>query len=86
MEDVYWGWFRPDQIKYEGLLFPEVLKPMRDISTSWFDAFRSLSTYPEFATRNISGRLYRTWDHARLYHVEGLRQLTEIVREIEGRR
>ena len=73
--DLYWGWFVPDKIKYEGLSFPEVLKPLRDISTSWFNAFRSLSRFPEFSRRNITGRLYRTWDHALLYHADGLRQV-----------
>jgi hypothetical protein len=75
--DLYWGWFVPDKIKYEGLSFPEVLKPLRDISTAWFNAFRSLSRVPEFSRRNITGRLYRTWDHALLYHADGLRQIKE---------
>lgn len=77
MEDLYWGWFVPDKIKFEGLTFPSVLKPVRAISTQWFDTFRSLSRYPELADRNISGRLYRTWQHALLYHVEGLRRIRE---------
>lgn len=75
--ELYWGWFVPDKIKYEGLSFPEVLKPLRDISTAWFNAFRSLSRVPEFSRRNITGRLYRTWDHALLYHADGLRQIKE---------
>jgi Protein of unknown function DUF262 len=75
--DLYWGWFVPDKIRYEGLSFPEVLKPLRDISTAWFNAFRSLSRFPEFSRRNITGRLYRTWDHALLYHADGLRQIKE---------
>lgn len=75
--DLYWGWFVPDKIKYEGLSFPEVLKPLRDISTAWFNAFRGLSRIPDFSRRNITGRVYRTWDHAFLYHVDGLRQIKE---------
>jgi hypothetical protein len=75
--DLYWGWFVPDKIKYEGLSFPEVLKPLRDISTAWFNAFRSLSRIPDFSRRNITGRVYRTWDHAFLYHADGLRQIKE---------
>lgn len=77
-KDLYWGWFVPDRIRFEGLSLPYVLKPLRDISADWFNAFRSLSQYsqyPEFAHREISGRLYRTWEHALLYHVEGLRQI-----------
>lgn len=76
-EDLYWGWFMPDKISFGGLSLPSVLKPLRNISTNWFNAFKSLSRYPEFADRNISGRLYRTWRHALLYHVDGLRQIKE---------
>lgn len=75
--DVYWGWLHPERIRYDGLSFPEVLKPLRDTSTTWFNAFRSLSRHSEFATRHISGRLYRNWSHARMYHVYTLRQIRE---------
>jgi len=73
--DIYWGWFAPDRIRYEGISFPTMLKPLRDTSTLWFNAFRSLGLLPEFASRDVSGRLYRTWDHATLYHAEGLRHI-----------
>ncbi len=73
--DVYWGWFIPDRIRFEGLLFPEALKPLRDTSTAWFNTFRGLSQYAEFSGRDVSGRLYRSWDYALLYHMDGLRQL-----------
>ena len=78
--DLYWGWFVPDKIRFDGLSFPSVLKPIRDISANWFNAFQSLSQLDEFLGRNVSGRLYRTWDHAVLYHVEGLRLLSRIVK------
>lgn len=79
-KDLYWGCFMPHEIKFEGLSFPSVLKPLRDISTTWFNAFQSLSLYEEFASRVVSGRLYRSWDHALLYHMEGLRQIREVIR------
>ncbi len=78
-DELYWGWFVPDKIRFEGLSFPSVLKPLREISTSWFNAFRSLSQYPELADRNISGRLYRTWNYALFYHVDSFRQLKESI-------
>ncbi len=76
-KDVYWGWLEPDQIHYEGLSFPNVLRPLRDISVKWFNAFQSLSLYPELAAHRVSGRLYRTWDHALHYHADGLRQIRD---------
>lgn len=78
-KDLYWGWFVPDKIRFEGLSLPDVLRPLRDLSTSWFDAFKSLSHYPQFIRRNVSGRLYRTWDHALLYHMDGLRQVKNLL-------
>lgn len=74
-KDLFWGWFVPDQIGYEGLTLPGTLKPLRDLSTKWFSAFRSLSRHPELADRSISGRLYRNWNHATLYHAYGLREI-----------
>lgn len=74
-KEVYWGWITPDKIRFDGLSFPKSLKRLRDISTQWFNAFRSLSHHSELAARPVSGRLYRTWRHALLYHMEGLRQI-----------
>jgi len=81
-KDIYWGWFHPDKIGYEGLSFPEALSHMRDLSTRWFDTFQSISQYTdhqEIARREINGRLYRTWEHARYYHEEGLRIIKSTV-------
>jgi hypothetical protein len=75
--DVFWGRFVPHYMRYEGLSFPEVLRPLRDLSTAWFNAFRSLSTYEQFRGRDITGRLYRSWNHALAYHADGLRQIKQ---------
>ncbi|MGZ8842291.1 MAG: hypothetical protein ACXW18_01435 [Pyrinomonadaceae bacterium] len=73
--DLYWGWFHPDEIGYGGLTFPDALKPLRDLKTNWFNAFKKLSLYEEFFGRDVNGRLYRTWEHALLYQASGLRQI-----------
>jgi hypothetical protein len=78
-KELYWGWFTPNRIRFDGLTLPEMLRPVRDLSTNWFNAFRSLSQYREFSRRDVSGRLYRTWEHARLYHESGLLQIREII-------
>jgi hypothetical protein len=77
--ELYWGWFRPDAIRFEGLSYPEVLKPIRNLSTTWFNAFQSLSLIRDFSSRKIGGRLYRTWEHALRYHSDGLEQLKQIM-------
>lgn len=79
-KEIYWGWLDPTEVRYEGISFPDILKPLPDISTNWFNAFRALSLHPEFAARTISGRLYRTWKHAFRYHLEGLRLIRERIR------
>jgi hypothetical protein len=83
-KDLYWGWFVPDRIRYEGLSYPDDLRPLRDLKTQWFNAFQSLGREPALARRRVSGRLYRSWDHAQLYHVDGLRQIRAALRQ--GRR
>jgi len=75
--DIYWGWMTPDRLRFDGISFPTVLRPLRDMSTRWFNAFRSLSRHPELAGRKVSGRLYRSWDYAYMYHFNGLRLIKE---------
>lgn len=82
-KDIYWGWLQPDKIQYDGLVFPNSLKPLRDISTRWFNAFQSLTVYEGLSKWTISGRLYRTLEHARLYHLEGLRRIKESLQQME---
>ncbi len=81
VNDIYWGRFAPDRIsndtRFNRLSLPTNLIQLRRISTDWFNAFQSLSLYKEFASRKITGRLYRTWDHALLYHVSGFQQIKD---------
>ncbi len=74
-KNVFQGWFQPGNLSIQGLSRKSTLTPVREFSTRWFNAFRELSTYPEFVTRDVHGRLYRSWQHAMLYHVDGLEKL-----------
>jgi len=47
------------------------------IAPVWAEAFHKLSRIPALAPREATGRLYRTWLHAELYHVYSLRRLAE---------
>ena len=80
-KELYWGWFVPDKIRFNGLSLPAALKPLRDCSTLWFNTFRSLGRFPEFSRREVNGRLYRSWEHVHMYHSEGLRQIRDILRK-----
>ena len=83
-DDLFWGWLLPHYIRFEGLTFPQALMPLRDLRARWLSAFRSLAGDPELARRQVSGRLYRTWNHARLYHVHSLRRLLDSLQLPEG--
>lgn len=70
--DVFWGWFFDERL-HTGGLRAKALRAVRDISYEWFEAFQSVGLrHARLAGRKFSGRLYRTWDHARRYHAQGL--------------
>jgi len=62
--DIYWG-----------RLWPDSLPQVTQLAAVWFNAFRSISLNPDLAKWEVNGRLYRTWDHARLYQLWTLAQL-----------
>ena len=64
---------------YNGWMYPGALVPVLRIGTRWMRTFNGLSRIAELATRSISGRLYRTWDHARLYHQWSLRRVKQTI-------
>jgi hypothetical protein len=78
MEDIFWGWLQPENISFDRIPY-RVLEPIRALKTTWFNTFRSLARYSQFSERDVSGRLYRTWEHATMYHVDGLRRLQRIL-------
>ena len=58
------------------------LEIMSDRLNEHAQAFRSLSRHAPFRRREVSGRLYRTRQHALLYHVDGLRLINESLQPI----
>lgn len=76
--EIFWGWLRPDRLRFRGLRFPGDLGDLRQVRTAWFDTFRSVGAqFPgsDLARREVTGRLYRSWDHLVRYQSEGLRRL-----------
>jgi len=61
---IYWGFIQPDRL-------PGVVQ----IAAEWFRAFQGLSRHMELARHEISGRLYRTWDHVRVHQLHTLRMI-----------
>lgn len=82
-EDIYWGWFRPDYMKWAGLWRLSQLTFLREIRTAWFNTFRELGLYSEFSGRDVHGRLYRSWEHALEYHVDGIKKIAKSLEKRE---
>lgn len=73
--ELYTGWLTPLKIKLDyGIVGPKA-KPVLDFNARWFNALKEASRYPTQRHENISGRLYRTWRHAELYHLNSLAAL-----------
>ena len=62
---------------YQGWIYPDSLVDALEIGERWLTTFNGLSRIPVLSSRRISGRLYRTWDHARAYHYRGLELIQE---------
>jgi hypothetical protein len=67
---IYGGWVWPDRIT--GVLV---------MGTAWFRAFRDLPRVTGILEHEFGGRVFRTWEHARLYY---MRSLLEIQSSLEA--
>jgi hypothetical protein len=68
-----------------GMRRSALLALWRNLAWTWFAAFRDLPREREILRRKVSGRLYRSWDHLRLYHRGGILRLQEtLARGTEG--
>ena len=71
---------------YYGYISPSFVAPALAIGHQWLTTFNRLSQIPFLASRPVSGRLYRTWDHAKVYHRWSLRRVRDtIVGQPQGR-
>lgn len=59
---------REEHFVYNGWIVPAHVVEALEIGERWLRTFNALSQITELNGRPVSGRLYRTWDHARLYH------------------
>jgi hypothetical protein len=73
-DEIYTGYLQPGAISVPRS-DSKLVKIIRGISMHWFNTLQSLSLHQEFANRDVKARLYRTWEHAMHYHVDGLYQL-----------
>jgi len=73
--ELYTGWFTPGSLRLSSKIFGAKARPVIDFNARWFNALQSASRYPPRRHAGVTGRLYRTWRHAELYHLYGLAEL-----------
>jgi hypothetical protein len=79
--ELYTGWLTPRNIRIDGSIFGRRAQPVLEIRTRWFNALKEASTFSVRRHEDIQGRLYRTWQHAELYHLYSLTELRRTIRD-----
>jgi len=79
--ELYTGWLSPLEIKLDITIFGGKAKPVLDFNTRWFNTLKQASRHPPRRHEDITGRLYRTWRHAELYHLHSLTALRKTLAE-----
>ena len=64
---------------YNGWMYPNLVAEALGIGERWVTTFDRLARIPDLASISIGGRLYRTWDHVKIYHMRGLRRIRETI-------
>lgn len=73
--ELYTGWLTPLEIKLDIRIFGGKARRVLDFNAQWFNALKQASRYPPRRHEDVTGRLYRTWQHADLYHLHSLAAL-----------
>jgi len=79
--EIYTGWLTPLEIRLDLTIHGAKAKPVVEFNARWFNTLKLASQIPPRRHEDVSGRLYRSWEHAELYHLQSLaalrRSLTE---------
>jgi hypothetical protein len=79
--EVYTGWLTPLAIRLDRRIVGSKATPVLDFNFRWFKTLKEASELPLRRHEDISGRLYRTWNHAELYHLSSLAALRSSLAE-----
>lgn len=71
-DEVYTGWITPLKIHLDIRILGNKARPVIDFKTRWFNALKLASRHSPRRHEDITGRLYRSWQHAELYHLNSL--------------
>jgi hypothetical protein len=73
--ELYTGWLTPREIRLDIRIIGEKARPALQFKTLWFNSLKRASKYPPRRHEDVTGRLYRTWKHAELYHLNSIAAL-----------
>jgi len=80
-KELYTGWLSPLEVKLDRTIFGSRATSVLDFRTHWFNSFKKASRHPPRRYEDITGRLYRTWEHAELYHLNSIAALRRTLLE-----
>ena len=69
---VYAGYLTPVSLSLDVSIYGPKARPALETRTKWFNTLKDAAKFPPRRHEDIHGRLYRTWDHAEMYHLNSL--------------
>jgi hypothetical protein len=76
-KSVYTGWLKPNIITVDRTVARPHVQEVLKIRTAWFTSLKRAASHVIRRHEDISGRLYRTWEHAALYHAHSIGALRQ---------
>jgi hypothetical protein len=73
--ELYTGWLTPLEIRLDVTIIGAKARPVLEFNVQWFNALKEAARHAPRRHEDITGRLYRTWRHAELYHLQSLAAL-----------
>jgi hypothetical protein len=72
---VYTGFIQPLELQYDLAIYGNIARPLADFRSRWFTSLKESARFVKRRHEDVKGRLYRTWQHAELYHLDSLKGL-----------
>jgi hypothetical protein len=73
--ELYAGWLTPTAVRMDWKIIGRRAAPLIEFKQKWFDALKQAARHATKRHNDITGRLYRTWRHAELYHLFSIAEL-----------
>jgi hypothetical protein len=78
---VYTGWFEPLELKYDLNIYGRIAEPLADFRYRWFTSLKKSARFVKRRHDDVKGRLYRTWQHVDLYHLDSFKALRKTLKD-----